>query len=110
MEVGVSDQDSMDSQTNGEVAPQTLLEWRKAQGLLQEEAGDLIGVSKVSWGNWEMGRKPPRPAHLERLSRITGLSYEQILRPDRTGSTLSGANLTEEAAQSSSSVPFRKAG
>lgn len=103
----------MDNQANGELAPQTLLEWRKAKGLLQEEAGELIGVSKVSWGNWEMYRKPPRPTHLEKLSRMTGLTYEQILRPDRAGSPQgdhAGATLTEEDAAQPSSVPFRKAG
>jgi transcriptional regulator with XRE-family HTH domain len=102
----------MDSESEGADAPQSLLEWRKARGLLQEEAGDLIGVSKVSWGNWEMGRKPPRPAHLARLSSLTGLSYEQILNRagDRPHARPAGATLPGEEADRSSPGPLRKAG
>ncbi|MFY9350636.1 MAG: helix-turn-helix transcriptional regulator [Sphingobium sp.] len=111
---GVSHQDSMDSQPNDAPAPQSLLEWRKAKGLLQEEAGAMAGVSKVSWGNWEMGRKPPRAAHLDRLSRLTGLSHEQILRPlltpHRAGPDMPGAPLAEKEDARASSAPFRKAG
>jgi transcriptional regulator with XRE-family HTH domain len=42
---------------------------RKAAGLTQEAAADLIGTSRRSWQEWESGRTPMR-AGLWELFRI----------------------------------------
>ena len=105
----VSDQDRVAVQAD----PETLLEWRKSKGLLQEEAGALVGVSKVSWGNWENFRKPPMGENLKKLRTLTGLSFEQILEPPLAGThphDPASDELAADEAGPSSAAPFRKAG
>ncbi|MGL4547870.1 helix-turn-helix domain-containing protein [Eubacterium aggregans] len=41
---------------------------RKKKGLTQTELGEKIGVGAVAVGQWEMGKRYPRKATIERLS------------------------------------------
>lgn len=60
--------------------------WRKAQGLSAEEAGKLIGVSRVQWFRMESGARAVAADKVIEIERITGIS-RHVLRPDVFGST-----------------------
>lgn len=40
--------------------PERLKAWRKAEGISQEKAAEIIGVHQNTWSDWEGGRKSPR--------------------------------------------------
>lgn len=106
----------MDDVSEQDVAPEAVAEaalsplarWRKSQNLLQEEAGALVGVSKVSWGNWENYRKPPKGENLRKLNALTGLSTDDILGlSPAVPQQPRGGHLTGEVQQASP-VPLRR--
>ena len=46
-------------ETNSKMLGQHLLKERKARGLHQREAAEVIGVKASTYGNWETGRTSP---------------------------------------------------
>ncbi len=52
-----------------------LAAWRKARSLTQGEAAKLLGVSRLTWQSWELGRRKPDRFKLDAIAR---------LRPART--------------------------
>ena len=44
-----------------------LRERRKALGLTQHQAADLLGVSRATWEKWEHGQAEPHPANAQLL-------------------------------------------
>jgi DNA-binding XRE family transcriptional regulator len=53
-----------------------LARWRLDQGLSQTAAGDLVGVSQVTWSDWESGKKCPHVGQAVKLERVTGVPCE----------------------------------
>lgn len=49
----------------------TLHEWRVVSGLSQRAAAELVGVSSVTWSDWERGRKQPRIRLALKIAEIT---------------------------------------
>lgn len=45
---------------------ETMREWRKQHGLTQQEAAELIGLSRQAWQNYELGGRDV-PAPVENL-------------------------------------------
>ena len=62
---------------------------RKALGLSQEQLAEQVGVSRQSISKWETGQSVPELDKLLALSRIFGLSTDELLgnRIPETGST-----------------------
>ena len=50
--------------------------WRLTQGLSQTAAGELVGVSQVTWSDWESGKKCPHVGQAVKLERVTGVPCE----------------------------------
>lgn len=63
--------------------PEKLYELRKAAGLSQEELAEKLGVSRQAVSKWESGSAQPELAKLGELSRIFGVSVDELLSLER---------------------------
>lgn len=63
--------------------PEKLYELRKAAGLSQEELAEKLGVSHQAVSKWESGAALPELAKLGELSRIFGVSVDELLNLER---------------------------
>ncbi|WP_374553218.1 helix-turn-helix domain-containing protein [Sphingobium yanoikuyae] len=92
--------------------------WRKSRSLTLVEAADLVPTTHSVWLRWESGERDPNGGSLRRLSEVTGLTTDQILRltphniePHGAGSQPqdpAGVSLAEEDAARASSASFPK--
>ena len=58
----------------------TLYELRKRKGMSQEELAGLLGVSRQTVSNWELGETSPNAAQLLQLSKIFNInSFHYII-------------------------------
>ena len=55
---------------------------RKKQGLSQEELAELIGVTRQTISNWELGSTFPDPEQLKLLSKTFHISIDELLGND----------------------------
>jgi transcriptional regulator with XRE-family HTH domain len=53
------------------MTPNDLRAWRKARGLTQGGAANQLGVSRLTWQSWELGRRKPDRFKLAAISRLT---------------------------------------
>lgn len=53
-------------------APELLRDWRKAAGISQSEAAELIDVRQPTWSDYEQGRKVPRTILAVKIAALTG--------------------------------------
>lgn len=53
--------------------------WLDSSKTTQQALADLLGVKPPTVSQWLSGQYTPRPKKLRELSRITGLSIEQLL-------------------------------
>jgi transcriptional regulator with XRE-family HTH domain len=60
---------------------EALRAWRIAEGISQTEAGARVGVSQVTWSDWENENKEPRIQYALRIVKVTGLPLELLARP-----------------------------
>ena len=60
-----------------------ILQCRKALGLSQEQLAEQIGVSRQSISKWETGQSAPELDKLVALSRVFGISTDELLGNDR---------------------------
>ena len=67
------------------VFPPALKATRKAKGLTQQQAAELLRIGLRQYGNWERGDSVPSAEMLIRIYRVLGLSiYDlDIELPDR---------------------------
>lgn len=63
--------------------PEKLYELRKASGLSQEELAEKLGVSRQAVSKWESGAAQPEIGKLGELSRIFGVSVDELLSLER---------------------------
>lgn len=56
-----------------------LMELRKANGWSQEELGDKLNVSRQTISKWELGSTTPEMEKLIELSRIFGMSIDELV-------------------------------
>ena len=59
-----------------------IYECRKKLGLSQEELGELIGVTRQTISNWELGETAPNHLQLKKLSQTFGISIDELLDND----------------------------
>lgn len=56
-----------------------LMSLRKQRGWSQEELGNLIGVTRQTVSKWELGQSTPELEKLVELSRLFGMSIDQLV-------------------------------
>ena len=56
-----------------------LMALRKQRGWSQEELGSQIGVTRQTVSKWEMGQSTPELEKLVELSRLFGMSIDQLV-------------------------------
>lgn len=49
-----------------------LRNWRRQQGLSQQQAAELLGVARRTWHQWEQAAIVPGPANMIELVQLTG--------------------------------------
>lgn len=57
----------------------TLKALRTNMGLTQQAMAELIGVSKETWSNYENYETFPNVPIIEKITRKTGVSYDDII-------------------------------
>ena len=57
----------------------TIEQARIAAGLTQEELAQMVGVSRISVGNWERGVKAPNRKHFLAILEATGFAEEEMM-------------------------------
>ena len=85
-----------------------LLQYRKRMGLSQEELAEKIGVSRQAVSKWERAEAAPDTDNLIELSKIYGVSLDEMLkgRPEaRLTSTETVYLLKKTASKRSIPVP-----
>ena len=56
-----------------------ILTIRKKRELSQEELGEMIGVTRQTISNWELGETSPNPEQLKLLSNVLKISIDDLL-------------------------------
>ena len=64
-----------------------LMALRKQRGWSQEELGNQIGVTRQTVSKWEMGQSTPELEKLVELSRLFGMSIDQLVGLEETEET-----------------------
>lgn len=59
--------------------PEKILQSRKALGFSQEQLAEQVGVSRQSISKWETGQSAPELDKLVALSRVFGISTDELL-------------------------------
>lgn len=57
----------------------TLKGLRANKDLTQKQAGEMVGVSKDVWRNWETGRSYPNAEHIKKILEYFSVSYDDII-------------------------------
>lgn len=73
--------------TNGEMLGKKLYELRKARGLSQEELAERLGVSRQAVSKWECGESLPDTDNLITISKIYGVSLDELVGNTATART-----------------------
>ncbi len=73
-----------------------ILELRKKKGLSQEKLGDLIGVTRQTISNWELGVTSPNPRELKLLSKELNISIDELLDNDIQNVVIEKVSNTEK--------------
>ena len=48
---------------------------RKQAGLTQKELGELLGITGVTMGQWETGRRQPRVESLRKIADVLNVDF-----------------------------------
>ena len=62
----------------------------------QEEFGNMLGVSRSSINNWELGTGKPSTLHLIGISKLSGKSIDNQKKEDEIKDFISLERLTDE--------------
>lgn len=52
---------------------------RKNLKLTQKDMANMLGITQVAYGNYELGKRQPKPEMLKRIARIFGCSIDELL-------------------------------
>ncbi len=58
----------------------TLRDARRRKGLSQEQAAELIGISRPAYGQWESGTKTPAIENLDKASQVLSLDLHGLVK------------------------------
>lgn len=76
-----------------------ILQCRKALGLSQEQLAEQIGVSRQSISKWETGQSAPELDKLVILSRVFGISTDELLGNSQANEGLPPASTPNDYMQ-----------
>lgn len=62
-----------------------LMKARAELGITQAELAEAVGVAPVTVNSWEKGTRFPRPKNVLALSRVLGMSFEDIYEGEGAG-------------------------
>ena len=79
---------------------QNILDYRKKNGLSQEELGDKVNVTRQTISNWELGETSPNPEQLKLLSKVLNVSIDELVDNDLENVILKKVKLTEKQTKS----------
>lgn len=71
---------------------------RKLKELSQEELAEVIGVSRQTISNWELGETSPNPEQLKLLSKVLGVSVDELINNEIKGILEEKVSNTERLA------------
>ena len=60
---------------------------RKQMKMTQQEVASHLGVHQVTYGNYELGKRQPKPETLKKLARIFGCTVDELLEDSRDDKT-----------------------
>lgn len=60
------------------IFPQRLKELRQKKGLTQQEIADLVHVNRVTYTNWEKGKREPSFENLVKLADLFEVSLDWL--------------------------------
>ncbi len=60
------------------IFPQRLKELRLEKGLTQQEIADLVHVNRVTYTNWEKGKREPSFENLFKLADLLEVSLDSL--------------------------------
>ena len=75
-----------------------ILKLRKKQGLSQEQLGEMVGVTRQTISNWELGETAPNPEQLKLLSKALDASIDEMLDNEVRGELINKVSNTEKLA------------
>jgi transcriptional regulator, cro/CI family len=61
------------------IFPERLKQLRQKKGLTQQEIADLVHVNRVTYTNWEKGKREPSFENLVKLASVLGTSTDYLL-------------------------------
>ena len=74
-----------------------ILEYRKRNGLSQEQLADKINVTRQTISNWELGETQPNSKQLKMLSKEFSISIDELLDNDIKNISLSKTNVQKHS-------------
>lgn len=75
-----------------------ILEFRKRNGLSQEQFGEKLDVTRQTISNWELGETQPNPEQLKLLSKELNISIDELLDNDIKNVLIVKTSNTEKIA------------
>lgn len=75
-----------------------ILEFRKRNGLSQEQFGEKLDVTRQTISNWELGGTQPNPEQLKLLSKELNISIDELLDNDIKNILIEKTSNTEKIA------------
>ena len=75
---------------------QNILEFRKKNGLSQEQLGEKVNVTRQTISNWELDETAPNPDQLKQLSKVLNVSIDDLVGNDIQNVVLSKVKVTEK--------------
>ena len=79
---------------------ENILDYRKKNGLSQEQLGEKVNVTRQTISNWELDETTPNPEQLKLLSSALNTSVDDLLDNDIHNIVLSKVKLTEKQTRS----------
>lgn len=52
---------------------------RKEIKMTQYEVAQILGITQVAYGNYENGKRQPKPEMLKKIARLFGCSVDELL-------------------------------
>ena len=75
---------------------QNILEYRKKNGLSQEQLGEKVNVTRQTISNWELDETAPNPEQLKLLSKVLNVSIDELVDNDIENIIYKKTKLTEK--------------
>ena len=79
---------------------QNILEFRKKNGLSQEQLGEKVDVTRQTISNWELEETTPNSDQLKALSKALNVSIDELLDNDTNNVVVNRLKITEKEQKS----------